>query len=124
MLVSRSGAAFGESSFAVWTLSGLNILPWAEIMTVAVLALEALHPSRPWHTVALGAIVLAFLLVLHLAESGARLTVLRPLLPLIAAGLALAVLSVVAATLPASGGLVAVIAAAAAVAVAVLALPV
>jgi hypothetical protein len=124
MLTSRSGAAVRESRLAASAWSALNTLPWAEIMTVAVLALEALHHSRPWHTVALGVIVLSFLLVLHLAESGARPAVLRPVLPLIAAGLALAAFSVVAATLSASGGLVAVIAAMAAVAVAVLALPV
>jgi hypothetical protein len=124
MLASRSGAAFREHRLAEWTRSVLHALPWAEIMTVAVLALEALHPSRPWHTVALGVVVLAFLLVLHLAENGARPAVLRPVLPLIAAGLALGALSVVAAALSASGGLVAVIAASAAVAVAVLALPV
>jgi hypothetical protein len=124
LLAARSGAAFGESGLAAWTLAALNSLPWAEIMTVAVLTVEALHPSRPWHTVALGVIVLAFLLGLHLAESGARLTVLRPVLPVLLAGLALAALSVVAATLSASGALAAVIAAAAAVAVAILALPV
>jgi hypothetical protein len=124
MLASRYDAAFLESPLAAWTRSALNALPWAEIMTVAVLALEALHSSRPWHTVALGVIVLAFLLALHLAESGARLTVLRPVLPLLAAGLALAALSILAASLSADGGLVAVIAAAGAVAVAVLALPV
>jgi hypothetical protein len=124
MFASRSGATFRESRLAERTRSALNALPWAEIMTVAVLALEALHTSRPWHTIALGVIVLAFLLVLHLAESGSRPAVLRPVLPLLAVGLALAAFSVVAATLSASGGLVAVIAASAAVAVAVLALPV
>ena len=124
MFASRSGVAFREPRLAEWTRSALHAFPWAEIMTVAVLALEALHPSRPWHTAALGVVVLAFLLVLHLAESGARPAVLRPVLPLIAAGLALAALSVLAATLSASGGLVALIAASAAVAVAVLALPV
>jgi len=124
MLASRSGAAFRETRLAARTRSALSALPWAQIMTVAVLALEALHPSRPWHTVSLGVVLLAFLLVLHLAESGARPAVLRPVLPLIAAGLALAALSAVAAALTASGGLVAVIAASAAVAVAVLALPV
>jgi hypothetical protein len=124
MLGSRAGAERSESGVAAWTRSALSALPWAEIMTVAMLALEALHPSRPWHTAVLGVIVLAFLLVLHLAESGARPAVLRPLLPLIAAGLALAALSVVAATLSPSGGPIVVIAAAAAVTVAVLALPV
>ena len=124
MLASRSSAALRESRFTAWTHSVLNALPWAEIMTVALLAVEALHPARPWHTVALGVVVLAFLLMLHLAESGARLTVLRPVLPLIAAGLALAAFSALATTLSASGGLVAVIAAAGAVAVAIMALPV
>jgi len=104
--------------------AGVRAVAWAEGMTVAVLVLEALHPARPWHTAALGVIVLAFLLVLHLAETGARPGVLRPQVPLIAAGLALAALSAAAATLRAGGTLLAVIAAAAAVAVAALALPV
>jgi len=110
--------------FAARAWSGLLAFPWAESLTVAVLALEALHRSRPWHTVLLGVIVLAFLLALHLAESSAGPAVLRPLLPLIVAGLALAALSAGAAMLAGGGSLLAVIAAAAAVAVAVLALPV
>jgi hypothetical protein len=92
-----------------------------------VLGLEALHPARPWHTVVLGVVVLAFLLALHLAENTDGPAVLRPQLPLIVAGLGLAAVSAGAATLPAvssgSGWLTA-IAAAAAVLVAALALPV
>ena len=55
--------------------SGLAALvraaPWAEATVVAVLVLEAVHPSRPWHTALLGAALLAYLLAVHLAESRA-----------------------------------------------------
>jgi hypothetical protein len=105
--------------------SGVRAMPWAEGMTIAVLVLEALHPARPWHTVVLGVAVLGFLLALHLAESAAGPAVLRPQLPLIAAGLGLAAVSAGAALLPAAGsGWLTVVAAAAAVLVAALALPV
>jgi hypothetical protein len=63
----------------------------------------------------------------HLAESRARLTVLRPQVPLLAAGLGLLALAVGAATLPAVTGsaadLMAMLAALAAIAVGGLALP-
>jgi hypothetical protein len=78
----------------------LRSLPWAETMLVAVLILEALHPSRPWHTAVLGVALLAFLLAAHLAESGSPPSVYRPQLPVIAAGLGLLVLAVGAAALP------------------------
>jgi hypothetical protein len=105
--------------------SGVRAMPWAQGMTIAVLVLEALHPARPWHTVVLGVAVLGFLLALHLAESAAGPAVLRPQLPLIAAGLGLAAVSAGAALLPAAGsGWLTVVAAAAAVLVAALALPV
>jgi len=60
-----------------WMLSWLNFLallrtvPWEEIAVVAVLALEALHPARPWYTAALGAALTGYLLITHIAESGA-----------------------------------------------------
>jgi hypothetical protein len=62
--------------------------------------LEALHPARPWHTGVLGLALLAYLLAVHLAESGARPVVLWPQLPVIAAGLGLLALAVGAASLP------------------------
>jgi hypothetical protein len=106
----------------------IRTLPWAEGMLVAALALEALHPSRPWHTGLLGAALLAYLFAVHLAESRARMAVLRPQAPLIAAGLGLLALSVGAAMLPAATGspadLLAVLAGVAAVAVAGLVIPV
>jgi hypothetical protein len=103
-------------------------LPWAEVMVVAVLVLEALHRSRPLHTGLLGAAVLGYLFATHLAESGARASVLRPQVPVIAAGLGLLVLAVGAAALPAATGspavLLIVLAAVAAVVVGGLILPV
>jgi hypothetical protein len=102
------------------------VLPWPQGLTVAVLGLEALHPSRPWHTVVLGVVLLAFLLALHLAETAARPSVFRPHLPFLAAGLGLAALSAGAAMLPGLGadaGWLAVLAAIAAVIAAALSLP-
>lgn len=102
-------------------------VPWPQALTVAVLVLEVLHRSRPWHTAVLGLALLCYLLALHLAESAAGPVVLRGQLPLIAAGLGLAGLSAGAAILPAAGagsGWMTAIAAIAAVVVAALALPV
>ena len=99
-------------------------LPWPQALILATLALEALHPGRPWHTAVLGVVLLAFLLTLHLAESGGRPGVLRPHVPLIAAGTGLAALSAGAAFLPAAGsGWLAAVAAIAALLTAGLALP-
>ncbi|HUC58112.1 MAG TPA: hypothetical protein VMA95_11975 [Streptosporangiaceae bacterium] len=102
-------------------------LPWAELLAVAVLVLEALHPARPWYTVVLIFLLTAFLIGYHLAESGAGLSLLRPQLPLLLAGCGLAVLCAAAAALPGAGagaGWLAVLAGLAAVIVAGLALPV
>jgi hypothetical protein len=51
--------------------SVLRTVPWEEVAVVAVLWLEIQHPARPWHTAALGAGLLAYLLTAHIAESGA-----------------------------------------------------
>ncbi len=77
--------------------------PWAEIAVVAVLALEALHPARPWHTGLLGVALLGYLLAVHLAETRARPAVLRAQLPVIAAGIGLLALAVGATALPGLG---------------------
>jgi len=101
-------------------------VPWAEGMVIAVLVLEALHRPRPWPTGLLGVALVAYLFAVHLAESRARLAVLRPQVPVLAAGLGLLALAVAAAMLPAGAGtageLMAVLAAVAAVAVGGLAL--
>jgi hypothetical protein len=101
-------------------------VPWAEGLVIAVLVLEVRHPPRPWHTGLLGVALVAYLFAVHLAESRARLAVLRPQAPLLAAGLGLVALAVAAAMLPAetgtTGELMAMLAAVAAVAVGGLAL--
>lgn len=106
----------------------IRLCPWAEGMIVAVLILEAQHPSQPWHTALLGAALLGYLFACHLAESRSRLAVLRPQAPLIAAGLGLLALAAGAATLPSGRGsaadVLAVLAAVAAVAVAGMVIPV
>jgi hypothetical protein len=106
----------------------IRAAPWAEGLVVAVLVLEALHGSRPWHTGLLGAALIAYLFAVHLGESRAAPAVLRPQVPLIAAGLGLLALAVGAAYLPADTGstadLMVVLAALAAVVVGGLALPV
>jgi hypothetical protein len=76
-------------------------VPWPEVLLVAVLVLEALHPARPWHTGVLGVAIVAFLLAANLAETGAQPSVLRAQLPVLAAGLGLLALAVGAAALPA-----------------------
>jgi len=78
----------------------IRTLPWSELMIIAVLALEALHHSRPWHTGVLGVALLAYLFAAHLAQTRTGPGALRPQLPVLAAGLGLLVLAVGAAALP------------------------
>jgi hypothetical protein len=107
----------------------LQTIPWAEVMIVAVLALEVQHPARAWHTGLLGVALLGYLFAVHLTETGAPARVLRPQRPLLAAGLALLALAVGAAAVPtlpsgSASAVVRVIAVAAAVVAAVLVVPV
>jgi|HubBroStandDraft_1064217.scaffolds.fasta_scaffold500428_2 hypothetical protein len=103
-------------------------LPWAEVMTVGALVLEALHHARPWHTAVLGLALLGYLFAMHLTETGQHRAALRPQLPLLAAGLGLLALATGATALPAASsglasGLIRSIAIIAAVLAAGLALP-
>lgn len=84
-------------------LDVLRAVPWAEGLIIAVLALEALHHARPWHTGLLAIAVIAFLFAVHLAESGALPGALRPQVPVLAAGLGLLALGCGGALLPAAG---------------------
>jgi cation transporter-like permease len=52
-------------------LQFLRIPAWEETAVVAILWLEIMHPLRGWHTAALGAGLLGYLLATHIAESGA-----------------------------------------------------
>ena len=110
-------------------VSWIQAIPWAEVMTVAVLVLEVQHRPRAWHTGLLGVALLGYLFAVHLVETQAGASVLRPQLPLLAAGLgllALAVGAVAVPTLPSgsTSAVVRVIALAAAVVAGALAVPV
>jgi hypothetical protein len=89
---------------AEYLLTIVRGLPWAETTVVAVLLLEVLHRSRPWHTGLLGVALLGYLLAVHLVETRAGAGVLRAQLPLLAAGIGLAALAVGVAELPALPG--------------------
>jgi hypothetical protein len=78
----------------------VRALPWAELMTVAALVLEALHRSRPRHTAVLAVALTGYLLAVHLAETDTGVSALRSQLPLMAAGVGLAALAVGATALP------------------------
>jgi hypothetical protein len=110
----------------------LRALPWEEIALVTLLWLEVQHPSRPWHTAALGAGLVGYLLAVHIAESGApdllrrQAKVLLPGACLLALGAGVAMLGSpggAGADAGAGPALLRVIAAVAVIAAAVLALP-
>jgi hypothetical protein len=121
-LADRDLSTFAER-FAEAMLDVLRLAQWAEGVIVGALVLEALHPSRPWHTALLGIALLAYLLAVHLAETHARPGVLRAQLPILAAGCGLLAVAVGAAYLPAlpSGASSVVILAVAIIATAVIA---
>jgi hypothetical protein len=110
-------------------LAALRGLPWEEIAVVALLWLEVQHPARPWHTAALGFGLVAYLLAVHIAESGAPARqLLRRQAKVLLAGACLLALGAGFAMLPAAGpgagsALLRVLAAAAVVAAAALVLP-
>ena len=93
------------TALRVWLsfLATLRLVPWEEGALLAVLWLEVLHPSRPWHTAILGAALIGYLLAVHLAESGASPQALRPQARVLAAGAALLALGAGAGMLPAAG---------------------
>jgi hypothetical protein len=109
-------------------LEALRAAPWEEGALLAVLWLEVQHPAPPWHTAVLGAALVAYLLAVHLAESGASPGVLRPQLRVLAVGAGLLALGAGAGMLPASGpgagsALLRLVAAGALIAAAALVLP-
>ena len=110
-------------------LALLRMLPWEEIALAAVLWLEVQHPARPWHTAALGAGLVGYLLATHIAESGAAAgRLLRRQAKVLLLAACLLALGAGFAMLPAAGpgagsALLRVLAAAAVIAAAVLVLP-
>jgi hypothetical protein len=112
----------------LWSAAMLRQVPWEEGALIAVLWLEVLHISRPWHTAFLGAALVAYLLVTHLAESGASAGALRPQLRVLAAGAVLLALGAGVGMLPAAApgagsALLRLVAAAALIAAAAFVLP-
>jgi MFS family permease len=110
-------------------LALLRTLAWEEIAVAAVLWLEVQHPARPWPTAALGAGLTAYLLITHIAESGADpARMLRRHAKLLALGACLLALGagfamIPAATPGAGASLLRVLAAAAVIAAAALVVP-
>ena len=81
----------------------LRTAPWEETAAVAILWLEIQHPVRAWHTAALGAGLLAYLLTTHIAESGAvAVPLLRRHWKLLVVGACLLALAAGFAMIPAS----------------------
>jgi hypothetical protein len=110
-------------------LSVLRTVPWEETAVVALLWLEVQHPLRAWHTAALGAGLLAYLLATHIAESGAAaIPLLRRQAKLLIVGACLLALgagfAMISTTAPGAGSaILRVLAAVAVIAATVLVLP-
>jgi hypothetical protein len=106
-----AGVPLPENSFLLPTalrawirfIEILRLLPWEEGAVIAIVWLEVQHPARPWYTAALGAVLVAYLLAVHLAESGAPVGALRPQARVLAIGACLLALGAAAGMLPATG---------------------
>lgn len=86
----------------LWFLAAVRLPPWEEIAVAAAVWLEVMHPGRPWHTFALGAGLVAYLLAVHIAESGTRAgRLLRGQAKVLAAGACLMAAGAGAAMVPA-----------------------
>jgi hypothetical protein len=109
-------------------LGVVRLLSWEEVGCAALLWLEVLHSARPWHTGVLGALLVAWLLTVHIAESGAAPgRLVRRQAKVLTAGACLLALGAAAAFLPGAasgaGAALHVLAAIAVVAAAILVLP-
>ena len=106
-----AGVALPENTFLLPTamrawirfLEILRLLPWEEGAVIAIVWLEVQHRAWPWHTAVLGLVLVAYLLAVHLAESGAPPASLRPQARVLAAGAVLLALGAAAGMLPATG---------------------
>jgi hypothetical protein len=106
-----AGVPLPENSFLLPTplrawirfIEVLRLLPWEEGAVIAIVWLEVQHPARPWYTAGLGAVLVAYLLAVHLAESGAPAGALRPQARVLAIGAGLLALGAAAGMLPSTG---------------------
>jgi hypothetical protein len=100
---------------------------WETGAAVAVVVLEAMHPSRPWHTGLLAVVVTCYLLAVHQAESAIPAGALKGQARVLLASLALVVVATAVAMVPASAaepGWLEILAALAAMTAGALALPI
>jgi phosphatidylserine synthase len=100
---------------------------WETGATVAVIVLEAMHPSRPWHTGVLAVLVTCYLLAVHQAESAVPAAVFKHQPRVLLVSLALVAVATAVAMVPASAaqsGWLEVLAALAAMTAGALALPI
>lgn len=86
-----------------WANAILQGPRWEIVSSVALVALEALHRSRPWHTGLLGVALVCYLLAVHQAESIIPDTVLRGQGRVMATSLALLTLATGVAMVPSAG---------------------
>jgi hypothetical protein len=82
-------------------LRAIRVPPWEEGAVIGALWLEVTHSARPWHTAVLGAVLTAYLLAAHLADSGAPPGTLRQQAPVLALGACVLALGAGAGMLPA-----------------------
>jgi hypothetical protein len=80
----------------------IRLPPWEEGAVIAIIWMEVLHRSRPWHTAVLGAALVAYLLAVHLAESGTSPGQLWTQFPVLAVGTCLLALGAGIGMLPAT----------------------
>lgn len=112
-----------------WAHSANDLLlraGWETGAAVAVVVLEAVHPSHPWHTGVLAVLLAGYLLAVHQAESAVPAAVFRGQARVLLASLALVVVATAVAILPASAtqsGWLEIVAALAAMTAGALALP-
>jgi hypothetical protein len=106
-----AGVPVPESSYLLraplrawgWFLRTLRQVPWEEGAVIAIVWLEVLHSTRPWHTAVLGVALIAYLLATHLAESGAPPGTLRPQVRVLGVGAAVLAAGAGAGMLPVTG---------------------
>jgi hypothetical protein len=99
---------------------------WETGAAVAVIVLEAIHPSRPWHSGLLAVLVTCYLLAVHQAETAIPAVVFKGQTRVLLTSLALVVVATAVAMVPASAaqsGWLEILAALAAMTAGALALP-
>ena len=126
----RDEAAFStpKSAISATLRSLLQRTGWESLAVLAVVGLEAVHHSRPWHTGLLAVLTMSYLVAVHETESPVPPDIVRKQVPAIVIGLPLVAAATGVAMLPAVGsgtasGPLEILSALAAIAAGVLAIP-